>query len=74
VSAACSDPLSNNNAKHLAAVARSLQWADEAAAADHADALAWLQTVEATGDTLPDAYEAKRRAWRLAVNANRPER
>jgi hypothetical protein len=35
-------------AKHLAAVARTLQWADEAAErGDHFDAVAWLETLEA---------------------------
>ena len=41
----------------LVAVARSLQWADEAAErGDHSDALAWLHVIEAIGDELPDTY------------------
>lgn len=52
--------------KHQAAVAATLALADEAAArGDYADALAWLATVEAVGDTLTSAYHAKQRAWRL---------
>ncbi len=52
--------------KHQAAVAATLALADEAAArADYADALAWLATVEAVGDSLTSAYHAKQRAWRL---------
>ena len=51
-------------AKHLAAVARTLQWADEAAErGDNFDAIAWLETLEAIGDQLPEVYESRRRAW-----------
>ena len=68
------DPHSSSDAKHLAAVASSLQWADEAAAReDYADALGWLQAVEATGDDLPEAYQTKRHAWLIAISANRAE-
>jgi len=60
-----------SDSKHLAAVARSLQWADEAAEReDYADALGWLQAVEAAGDELPHGYETKRHAWQLAVGAD----
>lgn len=51
-------------AKHRAAVANTLQWADEAAACgDHFDAVAWLDTVEAIGDKLPEVYETRRDSW-----------
>ena len=51
-------------AKHLAAVARTLQWADESAErGDYFDALAWLDTVEAIGDALPEVYEIRRDSW-----------
>jgi len=50
--------------KHLAAVARTLQWADEAAErGDHFDAIAWLETLEAIGDQLPEVYESRRGSW-----------
>jgi len=66
------DPCSKGNAKHLAAVARSLRLADESAArADYYDAVAWLQVVEATGEQLPKAYETKRQTWLLAMRAGR---
>ena len=51
-------------AKHLAAVARTLQWADESAErGDHFDAIAWLETLEAIGDELPGVYEIRRDSW-----------
>jgi hypothetical protein len=41
-----------------------LQWADESAEqGDHFDALAWLNTVEAIGEDLPEVYEIKRDSW-----------
>ncbi len=63
-------------AKHLAAVAQSLAWAEECAAGgDYADALGWIAAVEATGDRLSDAFETKRRAWVIALAHRRgPER
>jgi hypothetical protein len=62
----------NRDARHLAAVTRSLQWADEAAEhGDHADAMAWLEVVEAIGDELSAAYTVKRHAWLLALGADR---
>jgi hypothetical protein len=51
--------------RHRAAVARTLGWADEAAARhDFRDALAWLRTLEAIGETLPDHYLRKQEAWK----------
>lgn len=56
------------HAQHLAAVRMSLGWADAAArAGDHADALHWLDVVEAVGDVLSAGYTAKRESWRRAV-------
>jgi hypothetical protein len=52
-------------------VAKTLQYAVDAAAdGDYADALAWLATVEAIGDVLPDEYETRRAAWILAAHAH----
>jgi hypothetical protein len=54
--------------RHLVAVARSLGWAQESAErGDYADALQWIQTVEAIGELLPPSYHAKREAWRSAL-------
>lgn len=65
--------LSDSSARHARAVARTLGWADEAAVrGDHADALAWLRTLDAIGHELSAAYEAKRRSWRLALGTRRP--
>jgi hypothetical protein len=51
-------------AKHLAAVARTLQWADESAQrGDHFDAIAWLGALEAIGDELPEVYKIRRDSW-----------
>jgi hypothetical protein len=56
VSTAQSDSRKERHSKHRAAVTRSLQWSDEAARReDYADALGWLQAVEAAGDKLPTA-------------------
>jgi hypothetical protein len=60
-----------SEAKHPVAVARSLQWADEAAKrGEHSDALAWLHVIEAIGDELPETYQAKRQAWLLAFGTD----
>jgi hypothetical protein len=64
--------VNESESKHLAAVARSLEWADEAAErGNYRDALGWLQAVEAAGDELPETYEAKRNAWLLTISAQR---
>ena len=58
--------------RHLAAVARTLQWADESAErGDVLGAIAWLGTVEAIGDTLPEVYEARRDSWRAQLPRTR---
>jgi hypothetical protein len=58
--------------RHLAAVARSFGWAEEAAArGDYADALSWVGAVEAIGDLIPIEYQTKRRAWLSALAENR---
>ena len=55
-------------ARHAAIIARTLQWADEAAARqDYGEALRWVETVRCFGNALPDDYEAKRRRWMLAL-------
>jgi hypothetical protein len=57
--------------RHLAAVARSLEWAQESAErGDYNDALAWVQVVEATGSQLPPGYHRKRQAWLDAVDGD----
>jgi hypothetical protein len=57
--------------RHLAAVARSLGWAQESAdRGDYADALGWVQAVEATGDLLSPAQRATRQVWRNALADN----
>ena len=62
----------NRDVRHLAAVTRSLQWADDAAEhGDHANAIAWLRAVEAIGDELSAAYRIKLHAWLLALGADR---
>ena len=58
--------------RHLAAVARSLGWARESAArGEHADAIGWVEVVEAIGDPIPHEYDAERQAWLSALAANR---
>ena len=58
----------DRHAQHLAAVRQSLDWADDAArAGDHADALHWLDVVEAVEHELPADYADKRESWRRAL-------
>jgi hypothetical protein len=53
--------------KHEAAIFHTLSWADEAAADhDYADALEWLDLIEAIGDRLPEEHQRKRATWALA--------
>jgi hypothetical protein len=70
----CHRPLTSA-ARHDRAVAQTLDWADKAAArGQHSDALAWLRTVEAIGDHLPDDYQQKRGHWRTAITNRTGER
>lgn len=56
--------------RHERAVANTLSWADQAAAyGEYAEALAWLNTLDAIGSPLPEAYAAKRPAWAQACAA-----
>jgi hypothetical protein len=62
---------SDAHERHMRAVENTFRLADQAAGRDdHADALAWLQVVEACGYPLPDEYAAKRQAWRAALAEN----
>lgn len=64
-----------SDARHAAAVRRSLRWADEAAAqADWANALGWIEAVQACGDELSDDFRAKRDRWQLALDERRSDR
>ncbi|HZE18299.1 MAG TPA: hypothetical protein VE197_22850 [Mycobacterium sp.] len=55
-------------AKHEQAVARTLEFAEDAACrGDFTDALAWLATLEAIGRRLPSEYLTKREEWRIAA-------
>jgi hypothetical protein len=55
-------------ATHAAIIARTLRWADEAAARqDYREALRWVETVRNVSDALPDEYEVKRRRWMQAL-------
>lgn len=59
------------SARHEHAVARTLEFAEEAATrGDFTDALAWLATLEAIGRRLPHEYVSKRQQWRLALAAD----
>jgi len=66
------DTVSAVRARHEQAVARTLEWADEAAErGQHATALEWLQTLEAIGDELSSEYQHKRERWRRALPGER---
>ena len=65
------DASSAFESKHAAIIARTLRWADEAAArCDYLEALRWIETVRSVGETLPEDYEAKRRAWLRLASAS----
>jgi hypothetical protein len=57
--------------KHAEIIARTLRWADEAAARrDYVEALRWVETVRRIGEPLPGHYEAKRRTWLRLASAS----
>ena len=61
-------PRESPDDRHLAAVRRSLGWAEDAAQrGDYADALGWVRVVEAVGGPLPDIYITQRQAWACAL-------
>jgi hypothetical protein len=58
--------------RHRAALARTLSWAEEAAASgDYSTALSWLATIEAVEGGLPPAVDAKQRAWAQRARSRR---
>ena len=58
-------------ARHLAAVAGTLGWAQESAErGDYADALKWIQTVEAIGEPIPPSDVTEREALGNALARN----
>ncbi len=55
-------------AQHAAIIAKTLAWADEAAARDdYVEAVRWVETVRAPGNELPGEYKAKHVKWRSAM-------
>lgn len=72
-------PASNNSddrssafeSRHTEIVARTLRWADEAAArCDYVEALRGSRRFEASANPLPKDYEVKRRAWLRLASAS----
>ncbi|MGO9907162.1 MAG: hypothetical protein ACLP4R_03845 [Solirubrobacteraceae bacterium] len=60
-------------ARHAAILARTLRWADDAAARqDYAQAVHWVETVRGLGHDLPAEYEAKRDMRLNAIDRDRP--
>lgn len=58
--------------RHRAAIARTVSWAEEAAArGDYGTALSWLATVEAVEGRLPPALDAKQRVWASSARLRR---
>jgi hypothetical protein len=54
--------------RHRAAVESSLQRAREAAdRGDYADAIAWVQVVQATGEEIPHQDQLQYQTWRDAL-------
>jgi hypothetical protein len=65
------DPSNAFESKHAAIIARTLRWADEAAARrGYGEALRWVETVRSLEEALPEHYEAKRRVWRRLASAS----
>jgi hypothetical protein len=59
-------------ARHAAIIARTLSWADDAAArSDYREAVHWVETVRGLGHELPDEYAAKRETWLNAIDTHR---
>ena len=62
-------------ANHAAIIARTLRWADEAAArGDYVEAVRWVKTVRDLGHDLSSEYEAKNQTWLNAIEADRRAR
>lgn len=62
-------------AKHAAIIAKTLSWADDAAARrEYTDAVRWVETVRGLGHDLPAEYEAKRDMWLDEIDRNRRAR
>ena len=56
--------------RHVAAVANSLQLAQESGQrGDYVDALAWVRVVEATGEQIPSEHETMRKVWLTAIES-----
>lgn len=67
------EPVPDFEAKHAAIIARTLGWADHAAARrDYAQAIHWVETVRGLGHELPHEYEAKYEAWLTAAGSAAP--
>jgi hypothetical protein len=62
------DRVSAFEANHAAIIARTLRWADEAAARrDYVEAVRWIDTVRSLGDNLSEEYTAKHQRWLDAI-------
>jgi hypothetical protein len=59
-------------ARHAAIIARTLSWADAAAARnDYRQAVQWVETIRGLGHDLSDEYAAKRETWLDAIDPDR---
>jgi hypothetical protein len=59
-------------ARHAAIIARTLSWADAAAArSDYRQTVHWVQTIRGLGHDLSDEYAAKRETWLDAIDPDR---
>ena len=62
-------------AQHAAIIARTLRWADEAAARhDYVEAVRWVETIRRLGDEVPEEYKAKLDSWLGAIDPARRAR
>jgi hypothetical protein len=62
-------------ANHAAIIARTLRWADRAAArGDYREAVHWVETVGDLGHELSAEYEVRRDTWLNAIERDPPAR
>jgi ribosomal protein L17 len=62
------DRASGFEARHAAIIARTLRWANDAAARrEFAEAVRWVETVRALARELPDEYKARYASWLRAI-------
>ncbi|HUA03657.1 MAG TPA: hypothetical protein VMB27_07105 [Solirubrobacteraceae bacterium] len=69
------DRMAAFEAHHAAIIARTLHWADSAAArGDYTEAVHWVKTLDDLGHELSAEYAVKRDTWLNAIERDPPTR